>query len=216
MASCRILNTSSSIHKITVRNRKHGFVDTKETRSDLNLTSTTSSSPTSPRRIRVVDSKHRSTISGGLSRTERTSTGTASAGLGIRRSYTPSARVIELVNSVVGELWNRDGHGSDHKPALSRCQATARWYVEKFFASLPSELSSHTETVVALAAVFITFKAADFIPGIGRVKMQQLIHAYERACRVVFSEHDCSPLIEEICKAEMDIMCVTDFNFSPV
>ncbi len=64
---------------------------------------------------------------------------------------------------------------------------------------------------VALAAVFIAFKAADYIPGPGRVKMQQLIDAFERCEHSTLSEEDHL----RICQTEMDILCLTGFNFDP-
>lgn len=71
------------------------------------------------------------------------------------------------------------------------------------------------EVVIALAAVFITFKAVDYIPGAGRIKMHQLLEAYERASKFVFAEPETARIIEQVCRTEMDIMCLSGFNFNP-
>jgi hypothetical protein len=214
MASCKTINTSSSIHKITIRNRK--ISGSRE--HEMNLASTASGSPSSPRRIRILDGKQ------ALGNTDKRAPSTESAcssNAVIAREEVwlrPSLRLMKLVDSVTRNLWNRDGVNEGHPEPLSNAIKTAHWYVNRYVSSLSScEVIDGKETAVALAAVFITFKAADFIPGIGRVKMHQLLKAYERVPpHIILTERDNARLIDDICKTEMDIMCIADFNFSPI
>ena len=121
------------------------------------------------------------------------------------------------MESVVIQLWNRDGsHPDQNSPELQKTKRCALWYTRKYTLSQFSGILKDELPVVALAAVFITFKAADFIPGTGRVKMNQLLEAYERASGLILTEQETDRLIDKVCKTEMDIMCLTDFNFSPV
>lgn len=213
MASCKKLNTSTIIHKITVRNRKKDGPAIHE----LNLASTASGSPTSPRRIRILD--NRSTIYSNESNTSGSYHSDTSTTETIQEihSVRASGRLVRVVDIVTSNLWNRDGECADYPEALSLARRTAHWYVDEYVSSLEfNDISESDELAIAMAAVFITFKAADFIPGLGRVKMQQLIQAYERASQIIFSGKEAARLVDQVCKSEMDIMRITRFNFSPI
>jgi hypothetical protein len=122
----------------------------------------------------------------------------------------------KLVDGVVRELWNRDGAADPQFAShLNRARTSALWYVRQYMSSQSCPLPEPEEMVAVLAAVFITFKAADYIPGTGRVKMHQLLEAYERFSKLVFAEPETARVIEQVCKTEMDIMCLSGFNFNP-
>jgi hypothetical protein len=128
----------------------------------------------------------------------------------------PSARLERLLDSVVAALWNRDGLlcSSDYGSAYFRVRESAFWYLRFYMSSLLHPISNEEETFVALASVFIAFKAADFIPGHGRIKMNQLLDAFEKS-RGRLRESDVGPLIQQICQTEMEIISLCGFNFSP-
>jgi hypothetical protein len=216
MASYKTISTAPTIQKITVRKRKDETKDEKRPVRSLNLISTTSSSPSSPRRIRVIGTRVPRSILRSPSKECNTEVVVCDFEAERDSAHVPSNGIVCLLKSVVNNLWNRDGDGEEHTCELNRAQATALWYLCESMAAVQQELPFDAEIPIALAAVFLTFKAADFIPGIGRVKMHQLMNAYIQASGAILSEHQTSRLIEQICKSEMDIMCLTDFNFSPV
>lgn len=131
-------------------------------------------------------------------------------------SVRPSARLERLLESVVEELWNRDGSVDPQFAShFDRARSTALWYACQYITAQPHAMLESEEVVIALAAVFITFKAVDYIPGAGRIKMHQLLEAYERASKFVFAEPETARIIEQVCRTEMDIMCLSGFNFNP-
>ena len=73
-----------------------------------------------------------------------------------------------------------------------------------------SDSSVYSEEEIVLAAVFIAFKAADYIPGTGRVRMHHLLDAFERTGRIKQNI-----LIERVCEIELLILCLSGFDFEP-
>lgn len=113
-------------------------------------------------------------------------------------------------------LWNRENEahpdfGTDFKHARS----TAFWYYNLYMNSIPRPIEESREIIIGLASVFLAFKAADYIPGTGRVRMSQLIEAYVRTTGCDLIEPHTSRVIDQICRTEMDIMCLSGFNFRP-
>lgn len=214
MASCRTLNTSLHIRKISVRSRKLRSSNETSSTADINLLSTASGSPASPRRIRVLGPR---TVRNPLQTSTEAPMESSIPNTHDLSSAQVFSKLERLVESVVIQLWNRDGsHPNPNSPELLKTKRCALWYTRKFTPSRLDGGHRHERPVVALAAVFITFKAADFIPGTGRVKMNQLLEAYERASGLILTEQETDRLIDQICKTEMDIMSLTDFNFNPV
>ena len=187
MASLKSRDTVLSIRKIHIRPR--GLVPSTltSTGAESNLLSTSSCSPMSPKRIRVIDMK-RSRRKRSWSTGELSDMSTVSSSHSPVHSVRPSARLERLLESVVEELWNRDGSVDPQFAShFDRARSTALWYACQYITAQPHAMLESEEVVIALAAVFITFKAVDYIPGAGRIKMHQLLDAYERASRFVFT-----------------------------
>ena len=68
---------------------------------------------------------------------------------------------------------------------------------------------------IGAASVFLAFKAEDYIPGPGRVTMNQLVLAFERTTGSVLTEPQLSIFVDQIIEIEMEIMCLSGFNFCP-
>ena len=202
----------SEIQKITVRSRK-SFKDsvTRET-GETHISSSTSCSPSaSPNRIRVILSK-RSVVNSDKSAANEVSSRLSDV------SCSAKPKVEILVESLVMHLWNRDQdvHVEDFGVYFQETRSTALWY-SRFYNSKATRgpLDEKKGAILALASVFLAFKAADYIPGTGRVRMAQLIEAYEKSIGSVIEEPQVSLVVDQICITEMEIVCLSGFNFCP-
>ena len=217
MASSRVSDMEAPVRKITVRIRRKEDAPTASESLD-NIMSSTSASPLhSPKRIRVIlprDStrKPRTVVH------DYSDLSTVSSAASPVHWREPSIKLESLVEAVARELWNREclstppNFGKDFK----HIRLTALWYIRLYFSSLLEPIPTDQELAVGLASIFITFKAADFIPGQGRVKMNQLIDAYERSSGLSLSDPETSLLIDRVCRTEMDVMCLCGFDFNPL
>ena len=203
----------SEIHKITVRSRK-SFKDsvTRET-GETHISSSTSCSPSaSPNRIRVILSK-RSAVNSDKSAVNEVSSRLSDV------SCSAKPKVEILVESLVMHLWNRDQAvhvAGDFGVYFQQTRSTALWYSRLYNSKAPRGPMDEKEgEILALASVFLAFKAADYIPGTGRVRMAQLIEAYEKSISSVIEEPQVSLVVDQICITEMEILCLSGFNFCP-
>ena len=203
------------INKIVVRSRRSEDEKVKGSCGETNLSSTTSGSPNSPKRIRIILPESSSCRKRKEFVIDQSDASTVSSFEPTHRRKTP-VRLEELVSSTSAHLWNRDGtagregYGEDFR----LLRLTALWYLDLYMGSLLRTVSEEEETAVGLAAVFLSFKAADYIPGAGRVKMHQLVEAYERAKGGPVAA-DPDRLVQRICQTEMELMCLSGFNFCP-
>jgi hypothetical protein len=60
---------------------------------------------------------------------------------------------------------------------------------------------------VIVAAIFLSFKCADYIPGIGRIKLSQVSNA------LLLHAQGATINGDNVCDIEMKMMCLTNFNF---
>lgn len=91
-------------------------------------------------------------------------------------------------------------------------RSTAHWYVNIFKLDQEEHANKYLQykdDEIVLVAVLIAFKAADYIPGTGRIKMNQLISAYQRL------ESPLMVAIDTICRLEIQVICLSGFDFQP-
>jgi hypothetical protein len=117
------------------------------------------------------------------------------------------------IEDVIRLLWGRDDM-TDVSPCtpytteylgVRRCSLK---YINTYMSSLitiPDDCWA-----IVLAGIFLAFKSADFIPGKGRVRMNQLLEAFSL---VTMSLNIDDNLINDICKIEMKMMCQSNFRF---
>lgn len=118
------------------------------------------------------------------------------------------------VASRQGSLFNKKEALAADDSDLLLTRSTAHWYADLF---KPHEaLMKYAECEIALTTVFLAFKAADFIPGVGRIKMNQLMEAYGRVMGRTLHERETARLIEKVCEIEMQVMCLSGFDFEPI
>ena len=70
-------------------------------------------------------------------------------------------------------------------------------------------LAIYSDEEIVLASIFIAFKAADSIPGVGRIRMQHLLDAFDKTLA------NTNILVQNICEIEIHIICLSGFDFQP-
>ena len=130
------------------------------------------------------------------------------------RSYPEgiSSSLAQEIEQVIRLLWNRDDmtehlSHSPYTPQYTNLRRKSLTYIKMYLSSLgslPDDLWP-----ILLAGIFLAFKSADYIPGKGRVRMNQLLDAYDRT--TAFTVDDL--FIQAICRIELKMMCLCDFQF---
>ena len=236
LTTLRLSDSTRRVQKIKVRSRKYNEIALRST----NQETTTTCSPNSPKRIRIIlptgikrdpnssnsrdlNSSSRTDLSPSTSCSSTNVSGEVKHGTSV--NSIPDEQLIRLVNDVVKELWRRDYYTNPLRPSIPPrvdlhdkdliiVRSSAIWYVDLYKSHYVS-----SDATVALAGVFLAFKAADYIPGTGRIKMQELLDAYSRilvstAKRPLSGIGDC--IVESICNIEIEMMCLSGFNFEPI
>ncbi len=124
-----------------------------------------------------------------------------------------SPSLAKGLEEVIRLLWSRDDMSvvSTYTPYTTEYRHVRRCslkYINMYMSTLsiiPDDCWS-----IVLAGIFLAFKSADFIPGKGRVRMNQLLDAF--AVTKMSSVVD-DKLINDICKIEMKMMCQCNFRF---
>ncbi len=138
---------------------------------------------------------------------------------GLRVGVWPSKRSQELgavLRDVLRDIWTRDDSVMD-KEALGQkyfddfeelC-ARAMWYVKLYEDSHSMDNDIH---LMSVAAVFLSCKVADYLPGGVRMKLQHVLDTYIRILPCSKKELD-GGSDSRICAIEMDMLCLSGFDF---
>lgn len=123
-----------------------------------------------------------------------------------------SDSVARDLEKVICLLWNRDDmivglSYSPYTPDYLKVRNDSLKYIKTYLSSL--EALPDDPWPVILAGIFLAFKSADNIPGKGRVRMNQLLDAFDRSTARQLEE----PMIQAICRIEMKMMCQCNFRF---
>ena len=123
-----------------------------------------------------------------------------------------SESMAQNIEKVIRLLWNRDDmmvclpYSPYTRDYLSTRRDSLK-YINRYVMSLES--SPDDLWPIILAGIFLAFKSADYIPGKGRVRMNQLLDAFDRTTANRVDDF----FIQAICRIEMKMMCQCDFRF---
>jgi hypothetical protein len=129
------------------------------------------------------------------------------------RNLTPS--MLREVERILSFLWNRDDMSMSRiktpfTPAYLCVRKRAWKYITTYITQSKIRPNDNVWPII-LAGIFLSFKSADYIPGTGRVRMNQLLEAFNHS-----GSHESitnNSFIQSICQIEMKMMCQCSFRF---